>query len=394
MALPLRSRRRPATALPHTKPSAAEPVVNDAALNWTRDLSLSVEYRPIAELRPAARNARTHSKKQLHQIAASIRQFGFTTPVLVDESGRIMAGHGRVEAAKTLGLDRVPTIRLDHMSEAQKRAYAILDNRLAELAGWDRDLLAIEFTELSALDIDFDLEITGFETAEIDLLIDGSGLGANDDPADDVPEESDRLVSRPGDLWILGDHRLLCGNALEPGAYRRLMGEERARLVFTDAPYNVPIQGHVCGSGRIRHAEFAMASGEMSEAEFTRFLTQALGNMAAVSLDGAVIYACMDFRHAFELLQASRQCRLRYLNLCVWNKNNGGMGSFYRSQHELVFVFKKGTAPHLNTIELGRYGRYRTNVWEYAGVNSFRSGRLRSCRCIPPSSPWPWSRMP
>ncbi|HXV25709.1 MAG TPA: ParB/Srx family N-terminal domain-containing protein [Alphaproteobacteria bacterium] len=280
MALPIRSRRRPATALPHTKPSAAEPVVNDAALNWTRDLSLSVEYRPIAELRPAARNARTHSKKQLHQIAASIRQFGFTTPVLVDDTGRIMAGHGRVEAAKTLGLDRVPTIRLDHMSEAQKRVYAILDNRLAELAGWDRDLLAIEFTELSALDIDFDLEITGFETAEIDLLIDGSGFGADGDPADDVPEVSDRIVSRPGDLWVLGDHRLLCGNALEPAAYRRLMGEERARLVFTDAPYNVPIQGHVCGSGRIRHAEFAMASGEMSEAEFTSFLTQALGNMA------------------------------------------------------------------------------------------------------------------
>ncbi|MCI0429960.1 MAG: site-specific DNA-methyltransferase [Rhodospirillales bacterium] len=348
---------------------------------------LAVTWRRVEELAPDPRNARRHSAKQIAQIAASIQEFAFTNPVLVDETGRIMAGHGRVAAAKSLGLTQVPTIRLDHMSAAQKRAFVIADNRLAELAGWDRELLALEFAELSALELDFDLEIIGFETAEIDLLIDGAGVAGNADPADDLPASDGPVVSRPGDLWLLGEHRLLCGNALEPASYRRLMGAERARMVFTDAPYNVPIQGHVCGNGRVRHAEFAMASGEMSEAEFTEFLARSLANMAQVCRDGAVIYAFMDHRHAFELLQASRQAGLRYLNLCVWNKENGGLGSFYRSKHELCFVFKTGTAPHVNTIQLGQHGRYRTNVWDYAGVNSFRPGRLEELEMHPTVKP-------
>jgi DNA modification methylase len=389
--LPVRSRRRPADIGNQTaavaKPPKAAPA-SDTALDWVRRLSIAVEYRPAAELRPAARNSRTHSAKQVQQIAASIQQFGFINPIVVDGEGRVIAGHARLQAAKLLDLSPVPTIRIDHMTEAQKRAYVIADNRLAELAGWDDDLLSLEFAELGALDLDFDLEITGFETAEIDILIDGPPSATKSDPADDLPPEPEGpTISRRGDLWILGKHRLLCGDALDERSYARVMDGERARVAFTDPPYNVPIDGHVCGSGRIKHAEFAMASGEMSEAEFTSFLARALQRHAAVSLDGAVLYACMDWRGALPLLTAGRQNGLRLLNLCVWNKDNGGMGSFYRSKHELVFVFKSGNAPHLNTVQLGSHGRYRTNVWDYAGVNSLRPGRMEELRMHPTVKP-------
>jgi len=368
-------------------PPPAPPAENDPS-EWVRHLSLAIEPRPVAGLRPARRNARTHSKRQIHQVAASIQQFGFINPIVVDEEGRIVAGHARWEGAKLLGLDKVPTIRIEHMTEAQKRAYVIADNRLAELAGWDDELLAVEFEELGALDLDFELEITGFETAQIDLLIDGPTAASQADPADELPPITGRApVSRTGDLWLLGEHRMLCGNALEESCYDRVMGDDRARVVFIDPPYNVPIQGHVCGSGRIRHAEFAMASGEMSEAEFTWFLAQALQRHAAFSVDGAVLYCCIDWRGALPLLTAGRQAALTQLNLCVWNKNNGGLGSFYRSKHELVAVFKVGDGPHLNTIQLGAHGRYRTNVWDYAGINTFRPGRMDELSMHPTVKP-------
>ncbi len=333
---------------------------------------LEVTYRLTNDLVPYAGNARTHSDKQIAQIVASIRTFGFTNPVLIDEDGGIVAVHGRVAAAKKLGLTEVPTIELGHLTPAERRAYVIADNKLAELAGWDREILKIEFQALSELDLDFELEITGFETAELDLLLDDSAGEDAADPADEMPEPEPGLaVSQLGDVWLLGKHKLICGDARDPATYAALMGAERARAVFTDPPYNVKIDGHVCGSGAVKHREFAMASGEMDAASFTDFLEQSLGAMAAVSLDGAIHFTCMDWRHMAELQAAGDQVYSELKNLVIWTKTNGGMGTFYRSRHELIYVWKVGTAAHINTFGLGEHGRYRTNVWDYPGVNSF-----------------------
>jgi DNA modification methylase len=339
--------------------------------------SLSIVYQALADLKPRAGNPRTHSKKQVAQIANAIRRFGFTNPVLVDDANGIIAGHGRIEAAKTVGLDQVPTVRLSAMSEAEVRAYVIADNRLAENAGWDRTLLGLELQYLTELEIDFDVTVTGFDLPDIDLLIGELSLAAEgDDPADAIVEvAAGPAISRPGDIWQIGSHRLICGDSTQLETYQRLLGTARAQMVFTDPPYNVPIAGHVGGLGAIQHREFAMASGEMSQAEFTGFLRSVFGHLAAFSVDGAIHFQCMDWRHVPEILAAGTAAYADLKNICVWAKNNGGMGSLYRSQHEFVFVFKSGTAPHINNIELGKHGRYRTNVWSYAGVNSFGEDR-------------------
>jgi DNA modification methylase len=342
---------------------------------------LKVLYQDPAALRPRRTNPRTHSEKQLRQIADSIRTFGFANPVLVDRDNGIVAGHGRVEAAKRLKLEAVPTICLADMTEAEIRAYVIADNRLAENAGWDRELLALELQYLCELDLDFDVTITGFEMPEIDVLFGELQVAQSNheeqDPADEVPEVDDSgpAVTRPGDLWLLGKHRLICGDATDPAIYAALLGGERAQMVFTDPPYNVPIDGHVCGLGSVKHREFAMASGEMSKDEFARFLATVFSNLAAHATDGAIHYICMDWRHLGEVLAAAEGAFAELKNLCVWAKTNGGMGALYRSQHELVFVFKSGKGAHINNVELGKHGRYRTNVWTYAGVNGF--GRSR-----------------
>jgi DNA modification methylase len=347
---------------------------------------LKIEYQPLARLRPRERNPRTHSRKQLRQIARSIQRFGFTNPVLVDDGGGILAGHGRVEAAKLLGIAELPTVRLSEMSEAQKRAYVITDNKLAENAGWDRELLALELDYIAQLDVEFDLTLTGFEMAEIDLILDG---GTGDPAADDLPhpDRTAPIVSRRGDLWQLGPHRLLCGDARDGAAYTALLGADKASMVFTDPPYNVPIAGNVSGLGKLKHGEFLMGSGEMTQPEFVAFLRAVLGQLASHSTDGSLHYVCMDWRHALELLTAGRSAYSELKNLCVWNKDNGGMGSFYRSKHELIFVFKNGTAPHINNVELGRHGRNRTNVWDYAGVNTMRRGRLAELQMHPTVKP-------
>lgn len=342
----------------------------------------------VADLAPARRNARTHSKKQIRQIADSIQEFGFINPVIVDGNRRVVAGHGRLEAARLLGMVEVPVISVAHLSEAAVRAYALADNRLAEKAGWNRELLAIELQELTLLlpEIELDLSVTGFEPAEIDtLLIDLSD--EKQDPADEVPPAQATVVARPGDLFCLGQHRLLVGDARRPDSYERLMRGERARMAVLDPPYNVRIQGHVGGRGRTKHREFVCASGEMSRDQFTAFLTEGLGLCADHSADGAIHFVFMDWRHMGELLGAGESVYSELKNLCVWTKNNAGQGSFYRSQHELVFVFKHGTAPHVNTFELGQYGRNRSNVWPYAGVNSFRAGRLDELKLHPTVKP-------
>jgi DNA modification methylase len=337
---------------------------------------LSIVYQDIAALNPRQTNPRTHSKKQIEQIARAITQFGFTNPVLIDDGNGIIAGHGRVAAAKLVGLSQVPTVRLSAMSEAEIRAYVIADNKLAENAGWDRNLLGLEFQYLSSLDIDFDATLTGFELPEIDLLIGELDVANNNDPADsEIPLSEGPAVTRLGDVWHIGNHRLICGDSTQRDTYQQLMGEARAQLVFTDPPYNVPIAGHVGGLGSVQHREFAMASGEMSQSEFTAFLTSVFAHLAEFSMDGSIHFQCMDWRHVDQILQAGRNAYSELKNICIWAKTNGGMGSLYRSQHEFVFVFKSGTQPHINNVELGKHGRYRTNVWSYAGVNSFGSER-------------------
>jgi DNA modification methylase len=349
-------------------------------MNETRNRSgrrkqrLDIVYRDIGEIKPNPANARQHSEKQLLKLANSIETFGFNVPVLVDTELNVIAGHGRLAACSKLGIAEVPTVCLDHLSPAQRRAFMIADNRLTELAEWDDRLLAQQLKDLSLSGLDFSLELTGFEMAEIDLRI--ASLDdlpeSNSNLADALPElPAGPPLSKNGDLWLLGRHRVLCGNALDPEACSTLMGDERAAIAFTDAPYNVAIDGHAGGLGAIHHRPFPMASGEMDSPEFTAFLGQAFRNLAAFSVEGSLHYICMDWRHMEELLGAGRSVYSELINLCIWTKDNAGMGSLYRSQHELVFVFKHGRHGHRNNIQLGRFGRNRSNVWRYPGANSF-----------------------
>jgi DNA modification methylase len=336
---------------------------------------VQITYRSPEELKPRPSNPRTHDARQVRQIAASIEKFGFVNPILVDGKNGLIAGHGRLAAAKLLGMGDVPTLRVDHLTPAQIRTYVIADNKLAENAGWDRRLLALELQELAA-ELDFDVTVTGFEMAEIDLLIDELDE-ADADAGDRVPEidRSKPTISRLGDLWCIGDHTLLCGDSLEAVSYQTLLRAKKAQMVFTDPPYNVRIGGHVSGLGKVKHREFGMASGEMSQLEFTRFLGKAFGRLKEFSADGSIHYICMDWRHMREVQDAADGTYTELKNLCVWAKTNAGMGSLYRSQHELVFVYKNGTKPHINNVELGRFGRNRTNVWAYAGANTFSKDR-------------------
>jgi DNA modification methylase len=335
-------------------------------------MKLEVQYVAIALLKPRQNNPRTHSKKQIQQLMNSISHFGFIRPVLVDGEHRIIAGHGSVEAARRLGMTEVPIVCIDHLNEAQTRAYVIADNKLALNSGWDEGLLRLEFKELSE-HLGYDITLTGFETAEVDNLTIGGEVDEDDEF--EQPVLSRAAVSRLGDRWQIGPHAVLCADATKPASYARLLGDLRADLVFTDPPYNVPIKGHVSGLGKVRHAEFAMASGEMSLAEFTQFLRTTVKNLVDHSVEGSIHYICMDWRHIGELLAAAEGQYSELKNLCVWTKTNGGMGSFYRSQHELVFVYQNGRGSHVNNVELGKHGRYRTNVWSYPGVNTFGAGR-------------------
>jgi DNA modification methylase len=333
-----------------------------------------IERVTIGRLTPDPRNPRLHSERHIKQIARSIQAFGFNVPVLADREGNVLAGHGRVQAARRLGLQEVPVIRLEHLTPEQARAFSIADNRLSETSSWDDRLLGEILRDLASVELNFELEATGFTMGEIDLRIEGLSEpnAANPDPADDLPPGVNRPpVSRPGDVWQLGLHRLLCGNALDQSAYDKLTHGAAAQAVFTDPPYNVPIHGHVSGKGRVRHREFVMGSGQMTPAQFTRFLTTALELLARYSAAGSLHYLFMDWRHQHELLTAALGIYAEFKNLCVWVKDNAGMGSLYRSQHELVFVFKNGRAPHRNNVELGQHGRNRTNVWHYPSLNNF-----------------------
>src|SRR5215831_12976300 len=338
-------------------------------------LERKITLVPISDLATNPRNARTHSPRQFQKIAPSIERFGFNNPVLIDECNQIIAGHGRVEAAKLLGRERVPTLRIGHLSDQDKRAFIIADNRLAEKAGWDPEILAIELQGL--IELDFDVELTGFSIPEVEMILDAAGPPANNTTDDEIPDVTpNRIISKPNDLWILGEHRLICGDARRRESFTALLSGELVQLAFVDPPYNVPIRGHVSGKGRVKHREFAQASGEKTQAQFTKFLEECLGLLAEHTDDGSIHFVCTDWRHIDEMLTAGKRIYAEFKNLAVWNKTNAGMGSFYRSQHELIFVWKNGRGKHINNIDLGRHGRNRSNVWTYAGANSFGPDRF------------------
>jgi DNA modification methylase len=348
-------------------------------------LALKVRECSLNELTPSERNARTHSNKQIQKVADSIRAYGFVNPILVDGNNEIVAGHGRYAAAKLLRMTTVPVIHLDHLKPDEIRAYRIADNRMAELAGWDEDLLRLELGHL--IDIDFEIELTGFETPQIELLLSGEQAAEKADPTDEVELIAEQAVARLGDLWLLDNHRIFCGDARERVSYEKLMGGALAQMTFTDPPYNVAIDGHVGGLGKIKHRPFPMASGEMSKAQFTAFLSCVLGEIKCASQDGALIYTCIDGQHLHEMLSAGHEVFDELKAVICWAKTNAGMGSLYRAQTELIPLWKTGKAPHINNIELGRHGRYRTTLWTYAGANTFRRGRMEDLASHPTVKP-------
>jgi DNA modification methylase len=342
-----------------------------------RDLSLSIETVSIETLQVYKRSLRKHSTRQIKQVAESIRAFGIVHPLIVDADDQIIAGHGLLEAARLAGYSQVPIIRLEHLDAPQKKALRIALNRLAELSGWDEGLLGLEFQELLeldlSLDLSFDLAITGFAAPEIDALIVTAGADPQTEPDEDDALPGDNAgppVTRLGDIWKAGPHKLICGDARSAEVYAALLDDERATMGIHDAPYNVKINGHVSKSGR--HTEFVMASSEMSVPEFTHFLTDALTSATAYTRPGGIQFVWMDWRHMGEVLAAAAACKLELKNLCVWNKGAGALGSLYRSTHELIFVFKEPNGPHINNIQLGKFGRNRCNVWSHPGAASLR----------------------
>jgi DNA modification methylase len=367
------TRRHIAARLPTrtVKPPRPSP---DQSATAPRGLKDKIAQVPIYNLKPFPGNPRRHPEAQIARLMRSIEQV-WTNPILIDETGTILAGHGRWEAAKRLGRTEVPTLTIAGLTAAEKRAVVIADNRLPEQAVWDFDLLREHFKEL--IEVDFDVELTGFSTGEIDLLLDGKPGPATDDPADDLTGLGldCPAVSQPGDCWELGRHRLVCGDALQSASYAVLLEGELAQLLVADPPFNVRINGHAMGRGKVRHREFKMASGEMSETAFTAFLETFIRQVVAFSSDGSIHYLFIDWRHLPELLAAARPLYAEWKNLLVWNKTNAGQGSFYRSKHELIAVFKNGTAPHMNNFGLGANGRYRANVLDYPSVNCLHPAR-------------------
>ncbi len=365
-----RSGRWPATKKPHRFAHAP----------------LTIERVPIQDLRPSPNNSRVHPREQIDKIKRAIEEFGFLAPALIDDRNRIIAGHARIEAAKALGLAEVPCIRTRHLSEAQKRAFAILDNRLAEDSAWDFQVLAKELEFLQAEGVD--LETTGFEIPEFETIFAAGDIAAKNTEDDEIPDlVPTRAITKPHDQWILGEHRLVCADARRPESFAALLRGVRAQLVFVDPPFNVKIQGHASGKGRVKHREFAEASGEKTPAQFAKFLEDSLSLLAEHSADGPIHYVCSDWRHLEEMLTAGRRVYRELKNLVVWNKTNAGLGSFYRSQHELVFVWKHGRGKHTNNFELGQHGRHRSNVWTYAGANTFSSDRLTDLAMHPTVKP-------
>ncbi len=331
-------------------------------------------HTPLASLQPFPNNPKHHSEEQVLKLAAIIKSYKIITPITADENGTILSGHGRLLAAKHLKLKTLPVVTVSGLTEDQKRGYVLADNKVAEMSTWNDTALKAQLEALYRSE--FNLDMTGFTTPEFEKIVLNEGVPCTTPPAsgDLAPED---LIEKPvttlrGDLYQLGKHFLLCGDALSRSSYIRLMQEMAAEMVITDPPYNVPIHGHVCGKGKSQHGNFLMASGEMSSPQFLDFLTNAFIHMKEFTIKNAVLFSFMDWRHIDEIQTAGRKIFGGLAQLCVWVKSNGGMGTFYRSKHELVFVFRKGASGHINNFQLGQTGRYRTNVWEYPSITCIK----------------------
>lgn len=363
----------------HFNPEWRFPVKSDLS----NKAQLSVEYRPIAAIKPYAGNARKHPKSQIAKIAKSLRTFGWTNPLIVGDDDNLLCGHGRLEAAQLNGEKAVPVITLAHLSEADRKAYILADNRLAEEAEWSKGMLRSELSGLAELG--YELELTGFDTIEIDTV-----LAMDDEEYDEeeveLPLDAGEPVSRVGDLWTIGNHRLLVGDARDPHSYEMLMHGDRAQLIVTDPPYGCVIENNVSGGGKVKHQNFVMGAGETGLGEFAmNLLRPAFKNIADHSQAGAIAFVFIDWRGAPYLYDAAKGIFDEAKNLIVWAKTNGGQGAFYRSAHELIYAFKVQPGKHINNFGLS--GRYRTNVWTYAGANTFRAGRMKDLNDHPTVKP-------
>lgn len=325
---------------------------------------LQIQSLPIGSINLPPKNLRKNQQKQVLRLMESVREFGQVAPILVDEDLNLIDGQMLLEALSELDASEINCCIINHLTEDQLRLPRIALNTIQTKAEWDPLELGVELIELDALD--FDLTITGLEVAELDSLM----LMSTEPAEEDVPEAPDCPVTKPGDLWRLGAHRLYCGNALDEEAYASVLDGKTVQLVFTDPPYNLKIKNNVSGLGKVKHDDFAMGVGEMSADEFSEFLSSALSLCRDHSGKGSVFYVCMDWRQIHNLQRAAQKSGLHHINTCVWDKGNGGMGALYRSRHELVPVFCTDPVPAVNNIQLGKFGRNRTNVWQYPGANS------------------------
>lgn len=339
-------------------------------------LALKIRYLATSFLTENAGNARTHPKAQIAKLKKAITQFGFVSPIIIDEQRMILAGHGRHRAALELGLAEVPTIMLQDMSEADVRAFVLADNIIADKAGYDKAILRSELQYLA--DVGYEVEITGLDTIEIDsiLAIDTAESHGSDDIVE-LPAKGP-AITRLGDLWHIGPHRLLVGDARDPLTVERLMDGELAELVFTDPPYGCVIANNVSGLGKITHDNFVMGAGQESLPELaTTILRPAFRNVARHCRAGAIAFVCSDWRAAPHMLDAAAGVFEEVKNWIIWVKTNAGLGTFYRSQFEIILAFKVSAGKTINNFGLGEGGRHRSNVWTYAGANTFRPGRMR-----------------
>ncbi|MCK0530833.1 site-specific DNA-methyltransferase [Sphingobium agri] len=341
-------------------------------LNNFGSIRLAIEYVSPHSIALSRRELRKHPQSQIRELASGIGRIGFTVPLIVDERLSLVCGHARLAAAKLLELDEVPVIRLDHLTPEQLRLFAMFDNRVAEHGEWDEGALALEFAELALEDVTLDISDSGFAVAEIDAIVGRSRTAELSDlDSTQAPDETKPAITHFGDLWHCGRHRLLCGDSTHPEAIARLTQGAKIRQVVTDPPFDLPTAAF---SSSKKFGNFLMGAGEMGPTAFTDFLARFIQAAQPVLMDGAFIYAFMDHKHIAQLIAAGEQAGVSYVQLLVWVKGQAGMGSFYRSGHELVGVFRHGHSAGLNNIMLGAHGRNRSNVLSYPGVRGKGGG--------------------
>ena len=362
--------------------SSHKPLEPKATILLSNDLA--VEIVPLGSLKEPGRIIRPPTPRAVTTAQNILQQFGQRLPLLVDEEGTVIVGLELLRAARQLGWTSLKVVRLENVSDTDKRALSLALHRLPELSDWDDAALALELEDLLSLDLDFDLgDVAGFSVGEMDVILEAPAAKETPDALEQVPEPPLAPTTEVGDVWLLGPHRVICGSTLDPANITLLMAGESATMVLTDPPYNIAIKNNVSRS----HDDFQMGVGEQSRAEFVAFLKTPLLHLKPHLRDGTLAYVFMDRRHLLELQAAAEGAGLCLFDLAIWNKGSGGMGSFYRSQHEPCMIFKHGSAPHRNNVELGRHGRYRTNVWDHRGLSSFGKGRKEALAAHPTVKP-------